>query len=74
MLFLLRLTPDYIKYNSAMAQLLMKCKKEHLKKEQGLWFMKGFVGIGGQLLFTKTLALPAAYIYSISMKTPNSQN
>lgn len=31
--------------------------------------MKGFVRIGEQLPFTKTLALPAAYIYSISMKT-----
>lgn len=31
--------------------------------------MKGFVGIGEQLPFTKTLVLPAAYIYSISMKT-----
>lgn len=36
--------------------------------------MKGFVGIGEQLPFTKTLALPAAYIYSISMKTPNPQS
>lgn len=31
--------------------------------------MKGFVGIGEQLPFTKTLGLPAAYVYSISMKT-----
>lgn len=57
-----------------MAQLLMKYKKEHFKKKQGLWFLKGFVGIGEQLPFTKTLVLPAAYIYSVSMKTPNPQN
>lgn len=57
-----------------MAQLLMKYKKEHFKKERALRFMKGFVGIGEQLPFTKTLALPAAYIYSISMKTPNPQS
>lgn len=31
--------------------------------------MKGFLGIGEQLLFTKTLAFPAAYIHSISVKT-----
>jgi len=31
--------------------------------------MKRFLGIGEQLPFTKTLALPAAHIYSLSVKT-----
>lgn len=31
--------------------------------------MKGFVGIGEQLSFTKTFALPAASMYSISENT-----
>lgn len=44
-------------------------QERSLKTQWGLYFMKGFVGIGEQLSFTKTFALPAAYMYSISTKT-----